>query len=118
MPTYEVTELQVPVDFTYHVDGDKTKDLIKCQAMVHFPSLEKLLAAGGESVTRKMQTIGRKHGFPVGRRVDVDCEGKFVKTSEEKAIDAVIGANEDELEALMELAKAKLAEIKKATKQA
>jgi hypothetical protein len=116
MPTYETADLKVPVDFTYHVEGDKTKDLVKCQAMVHFPSLEKLLLAGGESVTRKMQTIGRKHGFPVGRRVDVDHEGKFTKTSEEKAIDAVTAANEEELVAMMELVKAKLTAMKKASK--
>lgn len=117
MPTYEVADLTVNVDFECHVDGDKEKPVVKYQAQVLFSSLEKLLEAGGESVTRKLQTQARKGQFPTGRRVLVDETGKFTKTSEEKAIDAINDANEAELEAMMAIAKARLEALKKTTKK-
>jgi hypothetical protein len=118
MPTYETTDLKVNIDFECHIEGDKEKPVVKYQATVLFSSLEKLLEAGGESVKRICQTHARKGNFPEGRRVLVDENGKFTKTSEEKAVDAINDANEAELEAMMALAKAKLAALKNATKTA
>lgn len=119
MPTYELSDLTVNIDFTAHVDGDKNKALIKYQATVVFSSLEKLLLAGGESVTRKLQTQARsKNGFPTGRRVTVDENGKYALTKEEKlasakeqiaALDPNNAEDEAQLEALFQLYQAKKA---------
>jgi len=114
MPTYEITDLTVNVDFECHVEGDKEKPVVKYQATVAFSSLEKLLEAGGESVKRICQTHARKGNFPEGRRVLVDETGKFTKTVEEKAQDAINDANEAELQAMLKLVQEKLKAAKKA----
>jgi len=118
MPTYEVADLKVNIDFECHIEGKPENPVVKYQAQVQFSSLDALLKAGGESVTRKLQTHARKvDGFPTGRRVLVDEAGKFTKTSEEKALDAINDANEAELEAMMAIAKARLEALKKTTKK-
>lgn len=113
MATYELSDLTVNIDFECHVDGDKTKPVVKYQATVAFSSLEKLLERGGESVKRTLQTKARDGKFPTGRRVTVDEDGKFTKTKEEKLAEALeaISTTEDEaqLEALFQLYQAKKA---------
>jgi hypothetical protein len=111
MAEYQASDLTVNIDFTAHVDGDKTKELVKYQATVLFSSLEKLLEAGGESVTRKLQTRARNGKFPVGRRVVVDEDGKFTITPEER----IAQMNEAEAQAEYELLKARF-EANKAKK--
>ena len=96
-------ELTVNIDFTAHIDGDKNKELIKYQATVVFSSITELLKAGGESVTRKLQTQARsKNGFPTGRRVTVDENGKYAPTPEEKAAATFKAIEEMEDEAQLE----------------
>lgn len=103
MAEYQVSDLTVNIDFECHVDGDKTKELVKYQATVVFSSLAKLLEAGGDSVRLKCQTKARGGKFPVGRRVTVDETGKFALTSEEKINAAVVDATDDEAEEMMRL---------------
>lgn len=123
MPTYELSDLTVNVDFECHETKDESSPMIKYQATVVFPSLEKLLLAGGESVTRKLQTQARsKNGFPKGRRVVVDELGKYAMTKEEKlnAAMAQISAldpNDEKDEAQLE-AMFKIYQEKKAAKLA
>jgi hypothetical protein len=119
MATYEIDQLAINIDFECHVEGDKEKPIVKYQATVVFPSLDALLKAGGESVKRICQTKARKvDGFPTGRRVLVDENGKFTKTKDERLNDAIVDANEAELEAMRALVEAKLEAMKKTTEKA
>ena len=102
MATYEPSDLTVNIDFECHVEGDKTKPIVKYQATVMFSSLEKLLERGGESVKRTLQTKARDGKFPTGRRVTVNEDGKFTKTKEEKALEAIAAISEIEDEAQLE----------------
>jgi len=74
MPTYEITDLTVNVDFKCHeydADGKITDVEIAYRAKVEFDSLERMREYAGESATRVLQGWARKGKFPRGERVTV-----------------------------------------------
>jgi hypothetical protein len=77
--------LSVTVKFECHKNGDTDLPKIQYSAKITFKNLEELLEAGGESVTRKLQTKARKGQFPTGRIVNVNGQGEFTLSVAERA---------------------------------
>ena len=112
-------KLTTDINFTAHVNGDKTLELKHYQATVVFSSIDALLERGGESVKRLLQTQARsEEGFPTGFRVTVDEKGKREKSKEERlqeatkaisALDVNDAEDEAKLEAMFQIYQAKKA---------
>jgi len=98
MPTYEITDLTVNVDFECHVDGKVDKPKVNYRAKVEFESLAHLLEYGGESVTRVLQTWARKGKFSADERVTVKA-GEKVEFSRPLSKEDIDRMTDEELDA-------------------
>jgi hypothetical protein len=118
MATYEITDLTVNVDFECHEEGKLDRPKVNYRAKVEFESLAHLLAYGGESVTRTLQTWARKGKFSADERVTVKAGEKveFVKPVSKEDIERMTDEQLDAAYAELMARKAAKAAAEKAAK--